>query len=332
MKGSARKQRVRYRFDALGRRVERNVGFGKERTEFSYDGQDVVMDDDIVSGITKYQNGVGIDNKLTAKTGSTVKYFLADHLGSTNGLTSSTGSLTASQSYDSFGNPTNANFPTRYQFTGREFDNFTGLQYSRARFYDPRLGRFMSEDPIGFSGGDINLYGYVWNDPLMFVDPLGLYGDERPFNPLRNPFDSSHWVPNAIANTVSDLLSLDDLADAFHRLGNHGLSSKDRASAGAEAAARTAFNVGGGGLVCRFLGKAAKWVRYGDELPIGPDIRIAPFGNRTGHRTGKWPHYHRRGPKNKTGPMKGQPRSGQGKGRHRPWDRHKDDESFWDRF
>lgn len=115
------------------------------------------MDDDIVSGITKCQNALGIDNKLKSNTGSNASYFLADHLGSTNGLTNSTGTLTASQSYDSFGNPTNANFPTRYQFTGREFDNFSGLQYSRARWYNPSIGRFISEDPIGFAGGSGHL-------------------------------------------------------------------------------------------------------------------------------------------------------------------------------
>ena len=83
--------------------------------------------------------------------------------------------MTAHTGYDAFGNATNPAFPTRYQFTGREFDSFSGLQFSRARFYDPRLGRFISEDPIGFAGGDINLYGYVGNRPLNRKDPLGLF-------------------------------------------------------------------------------------------------------------------------------------------------------------
>ena len=47
--------------------------------------------------------------------------------------------------------------------------------YYRNRWYDPKIGRFISEDPIGFAGGDINLYGYVGNNPLSFVDPLGNY-------------------------------------------------------------------------------------------------------------------------------------------------------------
>jgi len=167
-----RKQRVRYLYDALGRRVQRYIVGGKENTKFIYDGEDVLVDDNNGT-LTKYLNGEGIDNKLRSQTGNDVKYFLADHLGSTNGLTDASGNLTEQTSYDSFGNAT-TNLSTRYQFTGREYDNFTGLHYYRARFYDANLGRFISEDPIGFAGGDINLYGYVRNNSLNNIDPRGL--------------------------------------------------------------------------------------------------------------------------------------------------------------
>jgi len=165
-----------YAYDALGRRVSRSSG--AQTTNFSYDGHDVLMDNDSVSAVTKYQNGFGIDNKLKQTAGSTAGYFLADHLGSTNALTDAGGNLTASNSYDSFGNATNTSFSSRYQFTGRELDPVTGLQFSRARWYDPAIGRFISEDPIGFSGGDINLFGYVRNRPSMFRDAHGLYPSE----------------------------------------------------------------------------------------------------------------------------------------------------------
>ena len=65
------------------------------------------------------------------------------------------------------------NIATSYRYTGREYDSGTGLYYYRNRWYDPEIGRFISEDPIGFAGGDINLYGYVWNSPYSFRDPLG---------------------------------------------------------------------------------------------------------------------------------------------------------------
>ena len=65
-------------------------------------------------------------------------------------------------------------FSQPYGFTGREYDSETGLYYYRARYYDPTAGRFISEDPIGFAGGDVNLYRYVQNNPVMFIDPYGL--------------------------------------------------------------------------------------------------------------------------------------------------------------
>src|SRR5207253_7804275 len=57
-------------------------------------------------------------------------------------------------------------------YTGRESDS-TGLYYYRARYYHPGLARFISEDPIGLRGG-VNFYAYVGNDPLRYMDPLGL--------------------------------------------------------------------------------------------------------------------------------------------------------------
>ncbi len=163
---------VRYRYDALGRRVQRLFpNHNEPDTDYIYDGEDVLADD---SGgtITTYQNGLGIDDKLKVSTNGTAKYFLADHLGSTVGLTDSSGNVSSSAIYDSFGNAT-GNLNTRYQYTGREYDSFTGLQYSRARWYDAKTGRFISEDPIGFRGGDINLYGYVGNNSIYFSDPQG---------------------------------------------------------------------------------------------------------------------------------------------------------------
>ncbi|MBI4640627.1 MAG: RHS repeat-associated core domain-containing protein [Candidatus Tectomicrobia bacterium] len=52
-------------------------------------------------------------------------------------------------------------FPNPYTYTSREYDAESGLYYYRARYYDPRSGRFLSEDPLRFLGGDLNLYAYV---------------------------------------------------------------------------------------------------------------------------------------------------------------------------
>jgi RHS repeat-associated protein len=59
-----------------------------------------------------------------------------------------------------------------------------GLYYMKARYYEPGVGRFISEDPAGFEGGDINLYVYAGNNPIMLVDPLGLYTEVIIWEPV----------------------------------------------------------------------------------------------------------------------------------------------------
>jgi RHS repeat-associated protein len=63
-----------------------------------------------------------------------------------------------------------------FGFTARERDAESGLMFYRARYYDPKLGRFISEDPIGFEAGDLNLYRYVFNSPVLATDPTGEIG------------------------------------------------------------------------------------------------------------------------------------------------------------
>jgi RHS repeat-associated protein len=169
---------VTYSYDALGRRVARNSSVSGT-TRFVYDGADVIRDlDGAGSVIADYLNGPGVDNKLRQVAGGATAYFVSDHLGSTRGLTDANGALTATVAYDSYGNVVAGSLPTRYTFTGREADADTGLMYFRARWYDPRQGRFISEDPIGFDGG-LNFYNYVGNNPVRFIDPFGLCQEDN---------------------------------------------------------------------------------------------------------------------------------------------------------
>jgi RHS repeat-associated protein len=78
--------------------------------------------------------------------------------------------------FDSFGNVTsesNPGFDTRFSFTGREFDVETGNYDYRNRQFNPRSGKFIEEDPVGFAAWDSNLYRYVSNSPIDLIDPLG---------------------------------------------------------------------------------------------------------------------------------------------------------------
>jgi RHS repeat-associated protein len=103
-----------------------------------------------------------------------VRALLPDALGSTIALGDGTGTLQTQYTYEPFGVTTQsgAASTSSYKFTGRE-DDGSGLMYYRARYYQPRLQRFIAEDPIGFYGGDANLYAYVFNAPTRFIDPSG---------------------------------------------------------------------------------------------------------------------------------------------------------------
>jgi len=118
-----------------------------------------------------------------------------DALGSVAKTTNSAGTVLTTRRYDAFGN-LELGATSGYAFTGREWDSEVGLYYYRARYYDPKIGRFLSEDPIGFDGG-INFYAYVGNDPTDLTDPLGLAPSprRRPNPKPPSPSPTPHPVP-----------------------------------------------------------------------------------------------------------------------------------------
>jgi RHS repeat-associated protein len=84
-------------------------------------------------------------------------------------------------SYDSFGNileDTNPSFKIPFGFAGGLHDHDTGLVRFGYRDYDPEVGRWTAKDPIGFAGGDTDLYGYVLNNPVNLIDTNGLWGED----------------------------------------------------------------------------------------------------------------------------------------------------------
>lgn len=109
------------------------------------------------------------------QTSGTNYYYHADALGSITAITNNSGAVVKTYAYDSFGQMTpSGTLAQPYTYTAREYDSESYLYYYRARYYDPKAGRFITKDPIGFGGGDVNLYAYVQNDPVNWVDPLGL--------------------------------------------------------------------------------------------------------------------------------------------------------------
>jgi RHS repeat-associated protein len=128
----------------------------------------------------RYLYGTQIDQVLSDETPTGMVWALADRLGTVSDLVDNSGSVVNHITYDSFGqvvSQTNSGVVFRYGYTGRDLDNETGLNYYRARYYDPIVGRFISEDPIGFTAGDANLYRYVGNNSVNATDPTGLLVD-----------------------------------------------------------------------------------------------------------------------------------------------------------
>jgi RHS repeat-associated protein len=155
-------------YDALGRRTRNAAG-----TSFLYDTINSIQE---MSGSTVTANMLtgGVDELFTRSNSSGSFTILSDALGSSLAAADAAGTIQAAYSYDPFGVTSASGLPgiNEFQFTGRENER-NGLYYYRARYYSPALGRFISEDPIGFAGGDANLYAYVRNNPISFRDPTG---------------------------------------------------------------------------------------------------------------------------------------------------------------
>jgi RHS repeat-associated protein len=121
----------------------------------------------------------GVDERFTRTTSAETDEYLTDALGSTVELTNATGATEEQYSYSPYGvqSATGAKTTNSYTYTGREFDGL-GIDYYRARYYNPVTGRFLSEDPIGFRGG-INVYTYTGNRLVARSSPLKNHGERR---------------------------------------------------------------------------------------------------------------------------------------------------------
>jgi len=145
-------------------------------TNYLYDGYNLIEEVDNSGNVqARYTQGTHVDEWLAELRSGTTSYYQRDGLGSITSLSNSAGALADTYAYDSFGkvNASTGTIVSPFQYAAREFDQETGLNYDRARYYDPSVGRFLSEDPIRFNGG-IDFYAYVANNPVIFTDPSGL--------------------------------------------------------------------------------------------------------------------------------------------------------------
>ncbi|MDD5745635.1 MAG: RHS repeat-associated core domain-containing protein [Candidatus Omnitrophica bacterium] len=170
-----------------------NLAFRQDssgKVVYVYDGIHCIAEYDETGGLLKEYvypvspagngaSGPNVDEVLcTLESSGGVSYYHQDALQSVVVLTDGFANEVVSYEYDIYGalTKTVGTKDNQILFTGRWLDSDTNLYYYRARWYDVSSGRFISRDPIGIMGG-VNLYGYVGNEPVRFVDPLGLSRD-----------------------------------------------------------------------------------------------------------------------------------------------------------
>ena len=214
---------VAYTFDALGNRVGRSESIGAATSVERYvidawdtaksgsvgtESSDTWADLDGSGAVTSRRLfGPGFDDPVARVDGgsSATSWYSSDGRGSVTAVFDTAGAVAGSRSYAAFGAVTAESGAglDRYGYTSREWDAVAGLQYSRARMYDPTGGVFTGEDPLGFAAGDPNLRRYVGSGPTNASDPSGMqpptdapperfgsYTLVDPDNPYKN-----RWTP-----------------------------------------------------------------------------------------------------------------------------------------
>jgi len=164
-------------YDARGNRIQatRNGGV----TRYIYDAAgNLLAEADGNNNITRYYiHGLGLLAMATPANQVYCYHFNAT--GSMVAITNASRAVVNKYAYDPFGNitgqeeATGLSQPFKYVGQYGVMAEPNGFYYMRARYYDPQAGRFISEDPIGFDGGDVNLYAYVSSNPVNGIDPDG---------------------------------------------------------------------------------------------------------------------------------------------------------------
>jgi RHS repeat-associated protein len=178
-----------YEYDGYGRRVKKTVG--GVVTVYHYDtDNNLISETDEAGNPQRDYIYLGSEPVAMVVYGANAGtyYFINDHLGTPQQLVDGTGAVVWQAAYLPYGKAQVLveDVVNNLRFPGQYYDEETGLHYNWHRYYDPATGRYLTPDPIGLEGG-VNLYAYVQNNPVNFVDPWGLFpGDyDNPNNPFQ---------------------------------------------------------------------------------------------------------------------------------------------------
>jgi RHS repeat-associated protein len=182
---------------------------GSTTTNYTWDANRPVPQV-LQDGTNTYVYGLGL---ISSTDGSGVQtYYDADGLGSTSDLTNSSATQTDGYTYDAFGAATHSpgSSTQPFQFTGQQTDADSGLQYLRARYYDPSTGRLLGRDPFpGLTSvpATQNPYAYALNNPATLSDPTGRYSVMDLLTDLRPDFTCSLAVSLSNFGCIGDFLN-----------------------------------------------------------------------------------------------------------------------------
>ena len=272
-------QTIAYTYDAQDRRVQRTIDPDGSVTTlaatseyFVYEGNDLALRFGNAQELThRYLYGPLADQVLAdevfiagsggQRVSDEVLWQLADHQGTVRDVMDDNGTLRKHVDYDSFGKITGESYYAKngtsvtsahaeavdqlFGYTGQEWDKDAKLQNSNARWYDPAIGRFISEDPSGFDGGDPNFYRYVGNSPLNATDPTGL---TQAGNPLNSIFSSLARTPAPLITSTVTRNSYSTAIAASSSLGNSLYNAASSYWPGARAAVGAGVSFAAAGL------------------------------------------------------------------------------------
>ena len=178
---------VTYTYDALGNRI--GMDENGTQTWTPYDGNTPIMDFNSSGSLEmRYLSGPTgqlVDSVLARESaGGTVAWYLPDRLGTVRDLINNSGSIIDHIDFSAFGTVLDQSDPSEGDrmmgFAGMELDPVTGMNLAVYRTQDPGTGRWTSQDPLGFAGGDVNLHRYAGNNSPNAADPLGLCPQDEP--------------------------------------------------------------------------------------------------------------------------------------------------------
>ena len=294
-----------FEWDAVNRLVA--VNNGTKRSEFTYDGLDrrvrilekesgaTVRDANLFWGgteIIEERLATGEVNRFfdDGETHNGVaRYLTRDHLGSVREVTDSSGAVLTRNDYDPYGRVTRiaGTADSRFGYTGHMNHVTSGLTLALYRAYDPALGRWLSEDPVGLAGG-VNVHGYVRGNSINLLDPLGLW-DFKPGTPRNTLQPAMTRIEGRVDRAFREVAGRDGFVTATTN-GQHKRGSKHYEGNAVDLRGRDLTDAQGRrvrDLLKESLGPDydVLWETYRDRnnnhihIEYDPDIKPGPRGN-----------------------------------------------------